>query len=101
MCSPIRFTRPGARATRTGPAVEGGGGAPNARANAAAKGVEAMRGEHPPMRKKGPERREMMPVANPGCATLVSHASLLRVHHGQLLARVIRGRHERDHPAGG
>src|SRR5256885_5335224 len=40
MCSPIRFTRPGARATRTGVAGQGGGS--NARANAAARGVEAM-----------------------------------------------------------
>src|SRR5437763_1639787 len=45
MCSPIRFTRPGARATRTGLVGEGGGGASNARANAAARGVEAMRVE--------------------------------------------------------
>src|SRR5256886_697259 len=41
MCSPIKFTRPGARTTCTGPKREGG--APNARANAAPRGVEAMR----------------------------------------------------------
>src|SRR2546423_1400194 len=41
MCSPIKFTRPGARTTCTGPGGEGG--APNARANAAARGAEAMR----------------------------------------------------------
>src|SRR5438445_13674995 len=39
MCSPIRFTRPGARTTCTGPE----GAAPNARANAAPRWVEAMR----------------------------------------------------------
>src|SRR6266516_4840297 len=50
------------------------------------------------MQDKGPECREMMPVANPGCATLVSHAPLLRVHHGQSLAGAIRGCHERHRP---
>src|SRR5205814_1514907 len=38
MCSPIKFTRPGARTTCTGPAEE-----PNACANAAVRSVEVMR----------------------------------------------------------
>src|SRR5437763_15184794 len=43
MCSPIRFTRPGARATRTGVAGEGRG--PNACTKAAGGGGEVMRVE--------------------------------------------------------
>src|SRR2546430_17562630 len=42
MCSPIGFTRACARATRMALAGAGAGGAPNACANAAARGVEAM-----------------------------------------------------------
>src|SRR5205814_994209 len=38
MCSPIKFTRPGARTSCTGPAEE-----PNASANAAVRSVEVMR----------------------------------------------------------
>src|SRR2546425_5865439 len=43
----------------------------------------------------------MVSVASAGCTTLVGRAHLLCLHHGESLARVIHGRHQRPRAARG
>src|SRR5207302_11382916 len=57
------------------------------------------RGEHTPMQDCARACRGMIPVATSSGATLAGHAHLLRVHHGESLAGVIGGRHQRPRAA--